>query len=451
MVTRRDLLKAGILSPLLGCSNGQSASPHILIVGAGIAGLSAAQLLSQHQYHVTLLEARERAGGRIWSDHSWSGGVLDLGASWIHGTTGNPIAQLAQQLALPMIRTDNGLEHMYGADGRLVDDETSEELWEAFGDLMAQVDAMRETYPEDRSLRTAINDVFRHWNISASEQQQLEALIIRSIELEYAADTGAMSVWHFDQDDATRGPHVVFPQGYSQLIEALAQTQTIQYGQQATGIRVADSGVQVQTTDRTWSGDYVLITLPLGVLKSGTVQFEPALPAWKQQAIDQLDMGVLNKLGLRFAEPFWGSQVYSINYLNEVAWSDYLSMVPIKNEPTLLGFIGGTMAREVETWNDRDTVAAALDVLRTIYGSTVPDPLDWRITRWGSDPWARGSYSFLPVGVSGAAYDQLATPVGERMYWAGEATWQSQPSTVHGAYLSGQQAAQAIVQHARKV
>jgi len=109
-----------------------------------------------------------------------------------------------------------------------------------------------------------------------------------------------------------------------------------------------------------------------------------------------------------------------------------------------MGLNSGNYARYLEGLSDQAVVAVAMQVLRGIYGKSTPAPDGAVVTRWGSDPFCLGAYSSIPPGATGKAYDTLAEPVGDRVFFAGEATSRKYPATVHGAFLSGEREAKRI-------
>jgi monoamine oxidase len=157
-------------------------------------------------------------------------------------------------------------------------------------------------------------------------------------------------------------------------------------------------------------------------------------------------MGLLNKLYLRFSEVFWDEDSDWIGYIaaQKGEWSDFFNLYKYTGRPVLLAFNAGEVARRLEAYSDRETVAACMEVLRTIYGDDIPEPDAWQITRWASDPLAGGSYSYRPVGSTSEDHNHLAEPVNGRLFFAGEATSAGLNATVHGAYLSGLRAAGEI-------
>jgi len=190
----------------------------------------------------------------------------------------------------------------------------------------------------------------------------------------------------------------------------------------------------------------VLVTLPLGVLKAGSVEFVPALPKSTSEAIAKLEMGVLNKCYLRFTHVFWPKDVDWLESIPDKhgEWTEWVSFGRVAGKPILLGFNAGARGREIESWSDTKIVADAMKTLRRIFGVGIPEPVDFQITRWGSDPYACGSYSFNPVGARPKMRRQLATPLADTLYFAGEATEHNYFGTAHGAYLSGVRAAEEI-------
>lgn len=164
-----------------------------------------------------------------------------------------------------------------------------------------------------------------------------------------------------------------------------------------------------------------------------------------QQAIDTLRMGVLNKTYLRFPTTFWPNGTWlSQTPQRHGQWANWLNVEPVAGQPVLMGFNAADFGAEIESWTDQDIVSHGMDRLRSIFGTGIPDPTDFQITRWGSDPYSRGSYSFLPVGAHPSMRDALAGHLEDRIFFAGEATNRQYYPTVHGAYLSGLEAAAKV-------
>ena len=214
--------------------------------------------------------------------------------------------------------------------------------------------------------------------------------------------------------------------------------------------RIEKAGKAVRLTTSTGSSyqtRHVLVTVPLGVLKTKQIEFSHPLSRKRTAAIKSLGMGLMNKCCLRFDRVFWPEISDVFSYLGEKDgyWSEWLSLSKVSGKPVLMGFNVGESARDIETMDDGATVDQAMQVLKSIFGPAVPDPVAAQISRWGKDPYAMGAYSFNAVGTDRKTRQALAgADWGGRLVFAGEAAHAEHPATVHGAYLSGQEAARLI-------
>ena len=456
MLNRRTFLKASLYlsayNLLNACRSADRSPPTerdeaVLVVGAGIAGLAAAQNLISQGFQVTILEGRDRIGGRIWTDRSL-GVPVDLGASWIHGVRGNPISNMAAEFEIETKPTSFDDLYISFPDGQPIDGLDGVTLFLDFEDFVAEVGDLADGLDEDISAMEGVRRTLAQADepLSDLEQATLNWLLVSRFELDWAADLEAASLLNQGSTDSFPGGDHLFPGGYDQVVDKLAQDVDIRLEQSVRRITYGDEGVQIETGTETFEADLAVITLPLGVLKAGSVTFSPPLPSAKQTAIGRLGMGVLDKIALRFPEPFWVSNAQFFGYISEVRgeYPVFLNAGRYLDTPLLMGFMAGSVAQSVETRSDADIVAGAMTVLRTLFGPDAPDPTDALITRWAADPFSLGAYSFIPVGASVDDYQALASPVGERLFFAGEATHPRYPATVHGAFLSGIRAAEEI-------
>lgn len=419
----------------------------MIVVGAGIAGLSAAQALHKQGSKVIVLEARSRVGGRIHTSREWPDVPLDLGASWIHGVNGNPITRLANDNDIKTVETDYDNLWVYNTDGSDLADGAYDTLEEYTTLFWRYLRKASNEFDEDLPIQTVVDTLLTEENFSGAEKQTILYLLNNIIEHEYAADINELSAFAFDEGAAFRGEDVVFPDGYDQVVNILAKGLDIRINEIVQQVEYGQAGVTVTTEQARFEGERAIITLPLGVLRAGSVQFSPALPTQKRNAIQALRMGLLDKVYLRFPHIFWPKEPEFIGYISETKghWSEWMNIAFYTGAPILLGFNAATFARETETWGDPQIVASAMETLRTMFGPNIPDPDSWQITRWASDPYALGAYSFLPPGTSGETLNALAAPVASRLYFAGEATSSEYQATVHGAYLSGIRAARELI------
>lgn len=206
--------------------------------------------------------------------------------------------------------------------------------------------------------------------------------------------------------------------------------------------------------------DYVVSTIPLGVLKHGSIEFQPPLPEEKSEAIGRLGFGILNKIILVYNHAFWDANADIFGCLraplsrHSLKQSEYASQrgrcfqwFNVSNTsgiPVLLALMAGDAGFDTEHSNNDELVAEATEVLRGVFGAKVPHPVHSIVTRWGSDRFARGSYSSAGPDMRVDDYQAMARPVGN-LFFAGEHTTSTHPATVHGAYLSGLRAASEIL------
>ena len=417
----------------------------VLVIGAGMAGLSAARRLKELDYDVILLEARQRFGGRVWTERSL-GLPLDLGASWIHGVNGNPLTALADQVNAQRVETNYDSLTIFNTDGAELSDAEATALEADYDNLMAQIAEWQDAFDNDVSLQAAIDQYLSARNFSPEALRKLTYSINTTIEHEYAADVRDLSMFWFDDAGEYSGGDVIFPQGYDQLTQQLADGLDIRLDESVQRISYGADGVRVQTQSGEYAAQKVVVTLPVGVLQKGIVQFEPPLPAKKQSALKQFGFGVLNKVYLRFSEAFWDSDSHLLGYISEEKghFCEWLNLAALIDQPVLLGFNAGSYGLEFESLSDAEILSAARETLGLMLGQSIPEPQGWLITRWGQDPFTFGSYSSLKTGATPDNYGLLAAPVDETLFFAGEATHREHPATVHGAYLSGQRAAQEL-------
>lgn len=427
----------------LGLSQVSIAQEKVIIIGAGISGLSAGKTLQEAGYEVILLEARNRVGGRVWTDRS-TGKPLDLGASWIHAITGNPITELANKIKAPLSGlVDYDDTSVFDADG--TEDPLTPAQEKQFTDVFAQFAASVTASNVNASVQDVLDAAVSQGALSGFSTRALDSLINSVKEHEYAGDASELSQIGTDEGMDMGGGDVLFPNGFDAITNFLAIGLNIKMETIVQTVNYTETGVTISTDKGEYTGDRVIVTVPLGVLKAGDITFSPALPSDKLQSISALGSGVLNKVWLEFPSVFWDNTTIH-NYFStpKGRFNEWVNWHKASGETHLLGFNAGQYGLEIESKSDDEIVAEAMTILRAMWGADIPSPTNRVITRWNSDPFAKGAYSFIKVGSTIDDRATLANSVSNRVFFAGEATSTDNAATTNGAYNTGLREAQKI-------
>ena len=271
---------------------------NVIIIGAGISGVAAGKTLQESGYEVVILEAKNRVGGRIWTDRS-TGKALDLSASWIHAIIGNPITELANKIKAPLTGlVDYNDTSTFDADGK--EDPLTPAQEKNFDDVLAQFSKIVTASNANASVQDVVDEAVRQGPLNNLGTRALNSLINTTLEHEYAGDASELSWIGTEEGTDPVGGDVLFPDGFDAITNFLATGLNIQTKTIVQSVTYDANGVTVATNKGNHSGDRVIVTVPLGVLKSGDIVFNPALPSDKLNSISALGPGVLNKVWLEF-------------------------------------------------------------------------------------------------------------------------------------------------------
>ena len=425
----------------------------IIVIGAGTAGLTAASELQKMGKSVLVLEARDRLGGRIFSQKI-AGKVYDLGASWIHGIENNPIWSIVQQNQIETA-VFNYNESIYYHDGGQRFNPIQRNIFEKSLDyLLTQFKTINQTEHYSHALEaleTWLNGTkFQEFIKSQFQLGQAEQLKLHKMLLDFfkglaedpcASDLEHLSAEFWKNEGFYAGDEVVFPQGYIQIVEALSKDITILTNKVVQSIDYTKELIQIFTEKgECFTASQIVITVPLGVLKKQHIRFIPDLPQQKKQAIQKLGYGVFNKLFVHFDQAFWQSSednlINNINMHNGQRWLNFLDMSRIYQQPILLFLFGGVSATWTEKLSCHEIWQQIEPSLKLIFND-IPEPIQMFKTEWGTDRFAEGSFSYQAIGQTADDIEILKEPILGKLFFAGEHLAQFGAGTVHGAYTSG--------------
>jgi monoamine oxidase len=406
----------------------------ILVIGAGAAGLAAARALADAGRHVAVLEARERIGGRVWTDHGFGPIPVECGAEFIHGQRAGTWAWLrrAGLRAEPFTRW-SGRRIALG-DGRLA----GSWLLRARPDLR-RVFTLEQQLEAYRGPDCSLADWLAMQGYSPLARHIADVRLAHSNCATPATISVAELAHELRLDDKGPGDFHILD-GYDRVLATIAAGLDIRLATPVETIRWGERGVEVITSQGPLAARSAVVTLPLAVLKAGAVRFDPPLPEAKRHAIEALAMAPAMKLHLRFAEPFWPHDMTFLTADQPVAvWWTLRPGVPL-----LTGFLTGPRAARLAHYGADGAIERGLAQLDALFGGAASRLfVAGQLINWAADPWARGGYSSVPPGAHGQRA-ALAAPLGA-LHFAGEATvFEDNPATVHGALHSGERAAAEI-------
>jgi monoamine oxidase len=412
----------------------------VLVIGAGAAGLGAAKKLKEKGFSVIVLEAQDKAGGRIRSNRS-QGFLFEEGASWIHGTQkNNPLLDLAKNAGATTVASD--------FDNMVYFDTNGSKYAESIVDKKnTELDNILASLSKSGAVDKSFESVFDAKYPNYLNDRLWKHLLSANVEFDYAP-LAELSSLDYDDDDSFTGDDLIITNGYDNIINYLSKDLDLRLNERVNQVEYSGAKAKVTTNTTSYEADYVIVTVPLGVLKKNVVNFSPALPSAKQQAINKLGMNVVNKFILTWDTPFWDNTNLFIGYTPETR-GKFNYFVNVKNYTpslnALMTFAVGKFGLASESLSDAAVIQQIMEHLRAIYGSKIPAPKTMLRTKWGQNPNAYGAYSFVATNARSTEFEVLQEAVDNKLFFAGEHTIKNHRASVHGAYLSGIREADKII------
>ena len=410
----------------------------VVIIGAGIAGISAAKNLQQNNIQHIVLEASHRIGGRAYCEELSANNWFDLGCSYLHNGNSNPFINIAKTVKVPIDFQNGDLFNSdkthYFSDGKQLNfnrDNPIDKIDTHLINLISKSETDKAVF-EYMDPKNPYFPVTSHLftNLNAADPDLVSAKDYLSSYYE--------------------GPDYPVPNGFGNLVKQWASDIAVTLNTRVDSINWEGHLIKVKTSKGFISTKKVIITVSTGILAAKEIEIIPEFPKNKLNAINNLPMGTLNKIGLSFTK-----QIFSENEKGwYISWS---SKEDIKDEEigsfqlatsglqNIVVFAGGRFGEWLEERGSNTMRDYAISKVEDVFGNAYARNIKNTITTaWASEPLTKGSYSYAYPTKSFARED-LAKTIENKIYFAGEATEKKHYGTAHGAYFSGVRVANEIV------
>jgi monoamine oxidase len=428
----------------------------VVVIGAGAAGLSATRDLAEAGFSVLLLEARDRLGGRIWTRHEVdSAAPIELGAEFIHGDSPRTLHLLEE--------AGEAAVGMEGSHWTLLHGQLQKRTEDLFHQVQKALKNANLGNEPDLSFREFLEQAG-----SQGLSSDARALALQFVQGFDAADPARVSAQSIAEEWCAGGmldaPQSRPLSGYSSVLTALAgplNRKAVHVQLQTIVTRVGWKRGAVQVEGKFLDQPFrvtvpkAIITVPVGVLQLpigavGAIEFDPELEQ-KRAALSGILAGPVHKVTLRFRRAFWEEldngryRDASFFHSLQTPFPTFWTTMPVRS--TLLNaWVGGPPAALLSDKSEAQIVSEALQSLRVMFGPAFErDAMQLEAAfmhNWERDPFARGAYSYVGVGSNDTGRRDLAAPLEDTLFFAGEATdTEGEAATVTGALQSGSRAA----------
>lgn len=428
----------------------QGSVSRVIVIGAGIAGLSAASALHAAGVEVVVLEGRARIGGRTHTIRI-SETDVDMGAAWIHSPIGNPLLALLQSLNIEL--RPFGLDVIFdtmrlvGKGGEILSKRNRAAAMKLTNAVEADVMDAAAGLTTPRPLADLIET-----RLQSVQDMALRAWVRFILHTGFQADLASsveqISTDNYAVESGFSGDDHVLVGGYKILVSRLAKELRVHCNANVEHVEQTPTGVVVRCSDgRVEVGSHALVAVPLGVLKTDTIQFSPPLPQAKVTAIKRLGVGIFEKLVLQFESAFWReSTLDPCGFLvqDNPVLPYWIDLGTETEKPTLVAHATGPAGAAFAQLDDAAALALACKLLASIFVNGYADPVSMHRSNWSGDPFSRGAYLHLTPESSAYDIEALGAPTG-RLLFAGEATSPQRFGYVDGAYATGLREAKRLL------
>ncbi len=413
-------------------------NPDVVIIGAGSAGLSAARTLIAQGKSVVIVEGAGRIGGRAYTESDTFGVPYDHGCFNVMGPRKFAYLDMAKEWGFDLLYMKGAGETVFVGDRKATKAENGQ-YDVAWGTMRSALNKAGRA-GLDVSAASVMPDDFGEMMFAGLSQTWMGPM-------DFAVDFEDLSVQDWWQYGEVPSNYMI-KQGYGTLVARMGENLPVKLNTPATRVDWSGDGVSVETPAGTVRAKACIVTVSPGVLVAGTIRFTPKLPDWKQRAIGNLPMGLLAKITLQFdGERFGLGKNKWLSYWvpNDMpAEACYFLTWPFDFD-IMIGWIGGQFGWELSAAGTDAAVDFALgEVVKMVGSDARKHFVKGHLTGWAENPWTLGAYAAATPGHYGARAD-LAKPLAERLFFAGEAVAAPYMMLCSGAYMSGEAVAHDVV------
>ncbi len=445
-LSRRAFLKAALAAApylyLAGCGASDGGAPasgyDTVVVGSGMSGLAAASTLAASGLSVLVLEGRNRIGGRTYTDTTTFSVPADIGAQWFHQSPSSALLAYAAAHGYTLMPDNQALVYDGTQPATPAQAAPFEQMFQT---VHTEIDntgaAAAGGAPDESAAQATVNQVGQPW------YQLSEALMGPD---DFAANFPDLSCQDLYNYSIPQPGNTMIQGGMGTFVASFAKGLRIRLSTPVTAIKWdRRGGVQVVTAAEVIRARTAIVTTPMGGLAAGVIGFDPVLPAAYLNAIANLPMGDFEKIFLGFSRQVFDVPVNSvlISLVDQI--QEPLTQAPVWGGNVAVCLVGGDFGRQLTMEGSAAMIDFAQQQVASFFGSGILSYYQSGLTTdWLNDPWTVGSYSHATPGNS-AARQQLTAPLGDQVFFAGEALSVEHFATVNGAYLSGLAAANQVL------